>query len=253
MSKAKRNYDDEDNEEGEGGGHDNSGGLRWLLTYSDMITLLMAFFIVMYAMSQIDTAKYQSLSKSMGQALGGTNYIGMQSGGLIPGAEGGTELAGKTTEDSLEQIANDLTDYANNNDLSGKVSFFLSEEGLNISFTGSVLFDKGKADLRPEAIPALKEVANYLHKVPNYIGVAGSTDDLKISTEQFPSNWELSVIRATTVVRFLVEKEGIDPHRIIALGYGEYHLLYPNINEVNRSKNRRIDIIIYKSPPFLGN
>jgi Flagellar motor protein len=104
-----------------------------------------------------------------------------------------------------------LTDYANNNDLSGKVSFFLSEEGLNISFTGSVLFDKGKADLRREAIPALKEVANYLHKVPNYIGVAGSTDDLKISTEQFPSNWELSVIRATNCCAFSCRKGGNRP------------------------------------------
>lgn len=251
MLKVRRNREEEEGE----GGHDTSGGMRWLLTYSDLITLLMAFFIVMYAMSQIDTAKYQALAKALGEALAGTNYIGLE-GETGPPAVSPPEAAevNPAPQDALQELTQDMTNYFDTHGLKGKVTLFLSDQYLNVSFTGSVLFDLGKADFRPDALPVLKEVAGYLRRVPNYVGVAGSTDDLKIATAQFPSNWELSVTRATTVVRYLVEQEGLDPHRFLALGYGEYHPLFPNTSEENRRKNRRIDIIIYRSPPFfLGN
>jgi len=230
------------NETGRGGGHDAAGSMRWLLTYADLITLLMAFFIVMYAMSRLDAARYASVAEALGRVLRG----GVSLGGVLPGGQGAE------AQDEMQEVARNLQEYIRSHGLEGKVTLILTPEGLNVSFTGSVLFDLGKADLRPDALPILEEVAGYLSRIPNFVGVAGSTDDLKISTPQFPSNWELSVVRATTVIRFLTEEYGLDPHRFIALGYGEYHPLYPNTSEENRARNRRVDIIIYRQPPFLG-
>ncbi|SMB91562.1 chemotaxis protein MotB [Thermanaeromonas toyohensis ToBE] len=242
-------WDKMDPEEGHGGGHETAGIMRWLLTYADLITLLMAFFIVMYAISKVDIVRYQQLVRALAQIFTGGSAM------ILPELGGGSSVVPpEEPGDPLASLAAGVSEYIAEQGLKNEVFITITEQGVIISFTGSVLFDKGEAKLRPEALPILNKIAALLKTVPNYVGVVGSTDDLPINTLQFPSNWELSVIRATTVIRYLTENAGLEPTRFVALGYGEYHPLFPNTNEENRKKNRRVDIIIYKHNPFVtGN
>lgn len=130
--------------------------------------------------------------------------------------------------------------------LTGEVGLGVEERGIVFRFQDSVLFDVGKADLRPEAREILTKVGGLLKKVSNQIRVEGFTDNLPISTERFPSNWELSTARATTVVRFFIEELNIDPKRLEAAGYGEYHPIASNDDAAGRQKNRRVDIVLLR-------
>ncbi|OIQ62915.1 OmpA/MotB family protein [Neomoorella thermoacetica] len=229
-------------EENQGSSHAGAGSMRWLLTYADLITLLMAFFIVMYAVSKVDMARYQQLAQALSQIF--TSSAGSM---VLPELGNGNQV---TPPDELAGFSQDLQPYLAEQGLKDQVFVTATDQGLIISFTGSVLFDRGQATLRPASVPILQKIAGYLGQVPNYIGVAGSTDDLPINTSQFPTNWELSVIRATTVIRYFTETAGLSPSRFVALGYGQYHPLFPNNSEEDRRKNRRVDIIIYKENPF---
>lgn len=234
-----------DLDEAQGGSHEAAGIMRWLLTYADLITLLMAFFIVMYAISKVDIVRYQQLVRALANIFTGGSAM------ILPELGGGSSVVPpEEPGDPLSALAAGVSEYIAEQGLKNEVFITITEQGVIISFTGSVLFDKGEARLRPEAIPILDKIATFLKTVPNYIGVVGSTDDLPINTVQFPSNWELSVVRATTVIRYLTENAGLNPARFVALGYGEYHPLFPNTSEENRKKNRRVDVIIYKHNPF---
>ncbi|MBE3572301.1 MAG: OmpA family protein [Moorella humiferrea] len=240
MSLIKKFQTDEENK---AGGHAGAGSMRWLLTYADLITLLMAFFIVMYAISKVDMVRYQQLARALSQI-----FASSAGSIMLPELGGGDQVM---PPDELSGIAESLSAYLAEEGLKDQVFVTTTAQGLIISFTGSVLFERGQADLRPTSLPLLQKIADYLQKVPNYIGVAGSTDDLPINTARFPSNWELSVIRATTVIRYFTENAGLDPSRFVALGYGEYHPLFPNNTEEDRRKNRRVDVIIYRQNPFI--
>ncbi|MEW5934886.1 MAG: flagellar motor protein MotB, partial [Bacillota bacterium] len=216
----------------EGGGHDATGMMRWLLTYADLITLLMAFFIVMYAMSSVDVGKYRALAHSLRGALAGNSFVELP-------------LQGTAAEpDSLEAVGREVAGALAEMGLEGQGAVFRTERGVVISLYGAVLFDLGRADIRPDALPVLDRVAEALARVPNYVSVEGSTDDLPINSLLFPTNWELSVRRATTVVRYFVERHGLEPRRFLAVGYGEYQPMFPNDSEANRARNRRVDIVL---------
>lgn len=212
--------------------------MRWLLTYADLITLLMAFFIVMYAMSSVDVGKYRALAHSLRGALAGNSFVELP-------------LQGTAAEpDSLEAVGQEVAGALAEMGLEGQGAVFRTERGVVISLYGAVLFDLGKADIRPDAIPVLDRVAEALARVPNYVSVEGSTDDLPINSLLFPTNWELSVRRATTVVRYFVERHGLEPRRFLAVGYGEYQPMFPNDSEANRARNRRVDIVLLARSPF---
>ena len=223
--------------------HGGAGMMRWLLTYADLITLLLAFFIVMYAISKVDVERYQQLARALSQI-----FHGGGSGLFLP--EGGEGIDNGELPAELADLSEGLAAFLSQQGLGDQVFITRTSEGIIISFTGSVLFDSGQADLRPATLPVLDKIAGYLKAIPNFVGVAGSTDDLPINTPFFPSNWELSVVRATTVIRYLTEKGGLDPSRFVALGFGEYRPLFPNDTEEGRRKNRRVDVIIYYQNPF---
>jgi chemotaxis protein MotB len=212
--------------------------MRWLLTYADLITLLMAFFIVMYAMSSVDVGKYRALAYSLRGALVGNSFIELPLQGVAASPEP-LEALGKQVAQALAETG-----------LEGQGAVFRTERGVVISLYGAVLFDLGKADIRPEATGILDRVAAALARVPNYVSVEGSTDDLPINTALFPTNWELSVRRATTVVRYFIERHGLDPRRFLAVGYGQYQPMFPNDSEANRARNRRVDIVVLSRSPF---
>jgi chemotaxis protein MotB len=237
-------------EEGGGGGHAGSGAGRWLLTYADLITLLMVFFVVMYSVSRVDVARYEALAGSLRES-----FLD-----IAPGREAGTGLlsggsaivgAGRGGLNELERMGHDIAAAAKAGSYGDKIGVYYGERGLTISL-GAVLFDLGQATIRPDGAEILKQVAVYLAKVPNCISVEGYTDDLPIATTIFPSNWELSACRATNVVHFLARTQGLRPDRFLIIGYGEYRPVVPNDTEVNRAKNRRVDIVVLSKPPATG-
>lgn len=211
---------------------------RWLLTYSDMITLLLIFFIVMYTISSINATKFAQIASSLSKTFTGTDYvIGQYTGkSVVPG-----NLENKS---NLGKVQQQLNAFIKENNLQGMVTSYIDERGLVISLQDTLLFDLGSADVHPDEKDVLIKIGSMLKDLPNHIRVEGFTDNLPIHNSKFDSNWELSVIRATNVVKILVNEVGIEPQRISAVGYGEYRPVVPNDSEEHRRLNRRVDIVI---------
>jgi chemotaxis protein MotB len=216
---------------------------RWLLTYSDLITLLLIFFIVLYSMSTVDAKKFEDMSKSLSIALGGSNRGGVleQGRSLIPGDKVYKErLEMQNTQERIRRMIA-------GKGLDGKISTTLSNRGLVISVKDTVLFPVGSVDLTPSAQEVILGVANILADMPNAVRIEGHTDTVPIHTARFYSNWELSTTRATNVLQFMIQSAGLPPQRLSAAGYGEYKPVVPNINDRNRALNRRVDIVLLSS------
>ncbi|OPY60811.1 MAG: Motility protein B [Pelotomaculum sp. PtaU1.Bin065] len=222
-----------------------AGMERWLLTYSDLITLLMIFFVVMYALSSINSKKFEAIAVSLARAMGGGQSVLNNPGvSLAPGISAEAEL---TEENELERIKNELQAYIDQNGLNGRVTVSMEERGIVLSFQDVALFPSGSAQLTPYAKDLIVKVGQILIKTTQYIRVEGHTDDVPINTKEFPSNWELSVARATSVVQELIGELSFPQRRLSATGYGEYRPRVPNDTAENRQKNRRVDIVVLKS------
>lgn len=253
---------------------------RWLLTYADLITLLMIFFVVLYSMSKVDAQKFQAVAESLSKALGGGTPSKMEistspqgptlfatgtpsSKATIPGkgtdpnnitngnpatnnanntGQGNTEQENQ----SIEAIKAKLDKFAQDNGIQTTLMSSIEERGLVVSIQETLLFESGSAGITSSARDILEKISTVLAASPNQIKVEGHTDNLPIHTPQFPSNWELSVIRATNVVQIL-QNDGIEPDRLSAAGYGEYRPIASNNTEAGRAQNRRIDLVILRS------
>ncbi|MGI5926330.1 MAG: OmpA/MotB family protein [Thermacetogeniaceae bacterium] len=215
---------------------------RWLLTYADMITLLMVFFIMMYTISTVNADKFRALAENLGMVLTGSPPAGIIEEGTnstVP------ELTGEAKH--LADLQQALNEFIAREELGEQITVNLEERGLVVRFQTTVLFARGSADLTPEARRIIDRVGDRLNDLPNYIRVEGHTCDLPINTPQYPSNWELSTARATNVLQELISSCNISPERLSAIGYGEYRPRVPNINESSRQMNRRIDIVILRT------
>lgn len=245
---------------------------RWLLTYSDLITLLMIFFVIMYAMSSINSQKFLTLTQSLNAALDPNNKIPLQSlasSGLTTAANpttgdhstgyNSTPTTVKVTKQEQQQIQqmmnenirftnlyNRLKQYVNKNGLSNSVSLYDQTRGIQVTLKDVVLFQTGSDILLPGAQKILKGLVPFFQSVNNPIVVEGYTDNMPIDTPQFPSNWELSAGRAVNVVHFLIGN-GVDPNRLSAEGFGQYHPVAPNTSAANRQLNRRVNIVILRN------
>ncbi len=223
---------------------------RWLITYADMITLLLIFFIVMYTLSRIDVQKFQYLSASLAKALGaGGMVLDTPGPSVVPGIAGSVPQAAQESGDNqrLENVMRELEKYIKESNLQAKVSVTTEERGLVLSFQGEVLFRLGSAELTPRAREIIQKVGPILEKMPNYLRVEGHTDDLPIVSAPYPSNWELSADRANSVLQELLKNYNIYPQRMSAVAYGEYRPVVPNDSDENRRLNRRVDIVILRS------
>jgi len=220
---------------------------RWLITYADMITLLLIFFIVMYTLSKIDAAKFETLAESLAAVFGAGGMV-LDSPGpqIIPGTppEQVQDLVEKA---QLDDLKNKLESYIRENGLAARVSVTTEERGIVLSFQDNVLFELGSARLTTRAREILDKVAPILADTPNYIRVEGHTDNLPINNSRFPSNWELSAARATNVVQELIREHGFAPQKLSATAYGEYRPRVPNTSPENRQLNRRVDMVILRS------
>ncbi|MGE5396016.1 MAG: flagellar motor protein MotB [Chitinophagales bacterium] len=226
---------------------------RWLLTYSDLITLLMVFFVIMYSISTVNAQKMAAVAQALSQVLSGKEMTVLEEPGpsLAPGKSGQKLKQEAAQKSEMEKIKKQVTEYIKNQstldkNISKNIVIIEQERGLVISIKDTLLFPEGSATLTPRARNIVCEVGKSLKSISNYIRVEGHTDNLPIHTQQFPSNWELSVVRATNVAHVLNEETGIAPERLSASGYSEYRPLAPNDSELHRQMNRRVDIVILR-------
>lgn len=210
---------------------------RWLLTYADLITLLLAFFIVMYSMSRLDAKKFGRMADAFNGVLRGGQAV------LQP-ASIDAQGAGLLDLGELKSLGNQIQEMVVEEHLTDKIETLQDERGLVIRVLESAAFDAGSADLKPQMHAILGALAVELKKMDNHLRVEGHTDNRPINTPRFPSNWELSTSRATGVVRYLVEQLQFDPSRVSALGYGEFRPIASNDDPEGRARNRRVDLIV---------
>jgi chemotaxis protein MotB len=238
---------------GHGGGH--ASHERWLLTYADMITLLLALFIVMFAMSSLDVKKYNTLAKVLASAF---SPVQNGSQGLLSNSQDPLDHIGSQPimdggNPEVQQLLKDMAEIRkriteeNGVEASKGVSMNITERGLVVSLANSAFFELGDSTLRQEAYKVLRTIAGTLSFEKRAIMVEGHTDNTPITTARYPSNWELSTSRATTVVRTLITDFHLSPKRLSAAGYGEYYPVASNATPEGRAKNRRVDIVILRS------
>lgn len=210
---------------------------RWLLTYADLITLLLAFFIVMYSMSRLDVDKFGRMADAFNGVLRGDQTV------LQPAGAEAQEMAPLDLGE-LTALGKQIRDKVVTEQLQDKIETLQDERGLVIRVLESAAYDPGSADLKPQMYPILRAFGEELQTMDNHLRVEGHTDNRPIHTPRFPSNWELSTCRATVVVRYLVEELKLDPTRVSALGYGEFRPIATNDDPKGRARNRRIDLIV---------
>lgn len=211
---------------------------RWLLTYADLITLLMIFFVVLYSLSQVEQKKFEQLSTSLRFVFGG-------GGSLIGQYPGNAILPSPLDTDSGLSVAlEDYEKYMAQAGMQESTQAAVEDRGLVITIQDKLTFQPASAQLTPRAKVQMMLLAKLLNQTNNYVRVEGYTDNTPISTGQFQSNWQLSAVRAANIAEFLVREGGVTPQRISAIGYGEYRPVASNSTEAGRAKNRRVEIIL---------
>lgn len=219
---------------------------EWLTTYADLMTLLLCFFVLLYAFSTIDAQKFKNISLSLSKALGGTGGVIIDGGNIGPVPE---QINPKPNDSSkidaeTQKMYEEVMQFVNENDLKANVEIKKDARGVLIELQEKILFDSGKADVKPESMALLKKITELLKRFPNPVMIEGHTDNLPINHGYYQSNWELSSDRAVKIVRFFTEKEGISGTRFIAVGCGEFDPIALNNTPEGRQKNRRVSIII---------
>jgi len=220
------------------------GAPEYMLTYGDMMTLLVCFFVLLLAMSQIDPAKFKIAASSFQNALSGVlkEYPTMPvfEEILIPRL-GGEQQNKRLAIEAVRRIRQTVSQQ----NLQDAIKVKVTETGVAVLINDPFGFDAGKAEVKPQFVAVVEQMAEMISTMPDaFIRVEGHTDNVPISTPYFPSNWELSAARALNVVKILADKKGIDPAKLSAVGYGEYRPRVSNTTAENRQKNRRIEMYI---------
>src|SRR5574343_1630174 len=253
MARRKRREEEHENHE------------RWRVSYADFITLLFAFFVVMYAISSVNEGKYRVLSNSLVNAF--KNTTGQPGGQPIAVIQGAPVLPPKPIarperladvkkadeqkdeqRSKMKNVASEIMDALQPLVAQGKVRLLETSRGVTIEINDSILFPAGQAKIQPASISAMLAIAQVLAASDFPITIEGHTDNVPISTPQFPSNWELSAMLATTVLR-LFNEGGVGPERLTAIGYGETRPLETNTTVEGRARNRRVSILIDSNRP----
>ncbi|HHV98214.1 MAG TPA: OmpA family protein [Clostridiaceae bacterium] len=242
---------------------ESGGAAEWLLTYSDLVTLLLTFFVMLFSMASIDQHKFKEVAYSMRSSFlnisGGDKLLANPGEAVLPIPYGtdfidtsGNEISSGDEDSSqledvkLQNVKAQVEKAIEKHNLKEYVNIIEEEQSLILRLDSVILFDLGKADIKASGKEILKELGGMFKELDNEITIEGHTDDLPINTMLFPSNWELSTKRATNVVVFLIENCGLDPKKLTASGRGEFKPIMPNDSPENRQKNRRIDIIVNK-------
>lgn len=240
--------------------HDNHD--RWLISYADFVTLLFAFFVVMYSISSVNEEKY----KTFGAAL--NSAFGQQAGTVSPAQVGSQQESGillmvdpqtarlgaqqRKVQERMKNLHAGLSRVMSGLIAQNQVSVNQTKRGVEIDISASTLFGTGEAALQPATLDVLRQVAAVLSKEDLPVEVEGHTDDVPIATVQFPSNWELSSARASSVARLLID-DGVSASRLAVVGRAANQPLAPNDSPENRAKNRRVTIIVVSAAATSAN
>lgn len=230
--------------------HEEHVDETWLIPYADMLTLLLALFIVMFAMSQADKEKFKKVSEQFNIIFSGGSSSGVvdDSGETFAPSESTNNNA--VEEDKMSEIKQILDKEIEKTGYSDKVKITLNKEGLEISIQDVVLFNSGDDKVLNEISPLLLQISKTLYNLDNNIKIVGHADTVPIKNQKFRSNWELSAMRAINVMNFLVATGGLPPERFSIQGYGEYMPKFDNSTEDGRSKNRRVEIFVVRKYPL---
>ncbi|WP_020654776.1 flagellar motor protein MotD [Massilia niastensis] len=240
---ARKPYDDSPSEHHE----------RWLISYADFITLLFAFFVVMYAISIVNEGKYKVLSDALGDAFGGrgaATQVNSQVEPVLPLSHlvnRKRNEAARRERERMAVLARDLSATLLPLVKSGQVRVTQNARGVGVEINASVLFDQGQAALHSDAREVLQSVAGLLKDDTHRIEVEGHTDNLPIGSRQYPSNWELSAARASSVVRLFIDS-GVAEPRLSAIGFAATRPVAPNTDPAGQTRNRRVAVMILAAP-----
>lgn len=225
---------------------------EYMATYGDLVTLLMCFFVLLFAFSSIDAQKFEAVMVSF------SGSAGVLSGGTAVAPENliydampeSKNSQKKESEESLKKLEESLQQYLQE---SGKkdVQLKMTDAGLIVRFPDNALFESGSASINDKSKSTLNFMGALLNKqefTTMNIRIEGHTDVIPINTPQYPSNWELSTARSTNVLKYLIGNSFVKPDRMSASGYGEYRPVASNLTPEGRSKNRRVDVVIYTNP-----
>ncbi|MDF2925455.1 MAG: flagellar motor protein [Paenibacillaceae bacterium] len=248
--------------------HENNE--RWLITYSDLITLLLIFFVIMYAMSKVDTQKYASLAQSLHlQFASGDSYLQKYQGSLseLNGQAVNQQTAAPTPtpasssavadaereklmrEQDLQDLLAKVNQYISENNLQAQVAAHDGQRGVVIKLNDLILFDLGKADLKSASLPILDKLASLFKSLNTKVSIEGHTDDLPLQTGSFyKDNWGLSQARSLSVLRHFLNTEGMWDKMFVSSAYADTMPVAPNDSEDNRAKNRRVEIVVLREP-----
>jgi len=234
-----------------GEGHEEHMDESWLIPYADLLTLLLALFIVLFAASNVDKQKYEAISSAFQSSImsgGGLTYIPRPVSPSKEEEEGKTDLDQAELERlQLEAMQQTLQIYLEQSGLAAEVTTSIDARGLVISMNNALLFDSGSAQIKMEYRDILVQIGQTIDQLDNYIRVEGHTDIVPTNSDRYPTNWELSNDRAAKVVRLFQEVSGINPEKLMAVGYGEYKPVADNLTPEGREKNRRVDVILLNS------
>lgn len=223
----------------------------WLCTFNDMMTLLLVFFILLFSMGTVDAFMMKNLQKALQSGLGGGDQelqIAEESSRTEPSQRAASKTEQTVSpkdggEASLKEWVTRMADRINQKE--GMQIIHIGEQG-QIRMDNHILFSFGKADLNLNSLPLLTRLSEEFRNIPYGIRIEGHTDNMAIQTAQYPSNWELSIARAVNVVKYLINHGHIAPQRLSAAGYGASKPVLPNTSQVNRARNRRVEIVLLK-------
>jgi chemotaxis protein MotB len=224
---------------------ENSDTLGWMITFSDLITLMFTFFVLLLSLCSLEAGKIKQMQSACVEAIG-ILFEGQYSEvefKIVVSSKKRIKKKVLETENLLKQFSGMKARLLDENQ-QGSLEFEEKEEGLCIIMRDDLLFNIGRAEINPESVSVLKQIGNSFKNFEGGVMVEGHTDNLPIDTERFPSNWELSTARAVSVVRYLTEEVGVDPMVLSAVGYGDTKPRVPNDTPENRRKNRRVKIIL---------
>ncbi len=230
----------------------SAGSPLWMTTYSDMVTLLLTFFILLYTMSVIDIERFQTVIISIQTSfLGDTGIMDQTPDPYDPTGESLSHEQGVFSEAALvdqvreaEEVMAEVEKFLEEMGLEGDIELRLDERGVVMELPDYIFFERARADLIPEARQMLDKFSELFLRLNRNIIVEGHTCNLPMNVPEFPTNWELSVIRAVRVTRYLAEERDLNPYSLTATGYGEYHPLDTNDTPEGRARNRRVTIVL---------
>ncbi len=219
--------------------------MKWMVTFSDLITLLLTFFVLLLTMCSLEAGKVEQFraacSEAMGVLLEG-KFSEVQDR-IITSSKRQIDEQALKMENILKQFSGIKTMLIKE-DKGGRLKFKELERGLSIVMKNDLLFNSGKSEINPEGISVLRDIGGKFENFEGKVIVEGHTDNVSISTKKFPSNWELSISRAVNIVRFLAEEVGVEPMKMSAVGYADTKPVASNDTPENRRRNRRVEIIL---------